>query len=65
MCNYFDRVATKALRMEQQNKPIAENIHFADLINAVGNELIMCGKKLQDSSNEISMACHSTDERLG
>ena len=47
--------------MEQQNKPIAENMHFADLIHAVGNKLILCGNKLQSSSKDIHMAHHSTD----
>ena len=61
MCNCFDKVVTKAFRMEQNNNgPISESIQFADLISAVGHELVTCGKRLQDSSQQIHMARSST-----
>ena len=47
--------------MEQHNIPISENMEFADLIHSVGEESIQCGNKLQSSSVDIHMACHSTD----
>ena len=56
MCACFDKVASKVLKMEQWNKQILENMYFADVIHAVGNELILCGNKLQKTSNDIHMA---------
>ena len=61
MCACFDKVASKALKMEQCNIPISENMEFADLIHSVGEELIQCGNKLQSSSVNICIAHHSTD----
>ena len=61
MCACFDKVASKVLNMEQQNKQILENMHFADVIHSLGNELILCGNKLQKTSNNICMT-HTSKE---
>ena len=58
-----DKVASKVLKMEQQNKQISENMHFADVIHAVGNKLILCGNKLQKTSKDICMACTSKESK--
>ena len=64
MCSCFDKVAAKALRLEQNNtRPIAENLQFADLISAVGHELVNCGKKLEDSSQRIHKARSATSTK--
>ena len=44
LCACFNKVASRTLRMEQQNKPMEENIQFAQFINDVGCEHIEYGK---------------------
>ena len=54
-------LASKALRMEQQNKPMDENLNFADVIHSIGTELILCGNNLQSRSKDIHMVHHGAD----